>query len=109
MGLVSAIGLGCRLRRIGYVDGNSAVHRLDPITKMVVLLCFCLLALAGRDEVTVVIALVTVFSLIWATGLGLVSSLRKVWTIILLCFLLFVLQISIHVRHGRLAILDYLQ
>ncbi|MBU7004721.1 MAG: energy-coupling factor transporter transmembrane protein EcfT [Theionarchaea archaeon] len=88
------------MRRIGFVQGNSPAHRLDPLAKIAILLSFCLVALGSRNGVTVVVALAAVLLLIWTMGLGLFSSIQKVRTIVWLCILLFVLQV-LFVKTGR--------
>lgn len=79
------------MRMIGYIQGSSVAHRLDPITKIIVLVSFCLLALLVQSLFIMLAALSTTIFLVWVSGSG--RSFWRVRPIIFLCILLFFLQL----------------
>lgn len=78
---------------IGYVPGNSLAHRLDPVTKIVLLGCFCLVAVMTRSTLRVIGAMAVAIMLVWTSGIGLHRSLGKIRVVVLLCSLLFLAQV----------------
>lgn len=95
-----------RLRLIGYRDTGSPAHRLDPISKIVVLLGFCIVAIFVRDLAVVVTALLTVLLMIRLSRIGLKDSLGRVRVLVILCVLLFGIQLLFVKTGGPLLVLS---
>ena len=85
--------------RISYREDDTPLHRLSPITKLVILLAFCLLAIFGRVLYVQAVCLVLSLILLTTSG-GASAGLRGVRSLIFLCLVLFLFQ-AFFVRTGR--------
>jgi energy-coupling factor transport system permease protein len=86
--------------RLGYVPGDSFAHNLDPLAKLIALVCCILLILAYAGLLFLLILLILILSLFLFSGISpslLTRKLRFVFTFGLLIFLSFI----IFVRSGQ--------
>jgi len=88
------------LSALGYVHGESLAHHLDPLTKIVILLCFCALAVLARSLSLMLAGLASAFILVWRSKVSLRRSLGRLKFLIWLLAVLFLLQI-LFTRAGR--------
>jgi energy-coupling factor transport system permease protein len=85
--------------RVTYHEGSTPLHRLNPITKLVILLAFCMLAIFGRGLQVQGTGLAVSLLLLLSTGAA-YAGLRGVRSLIFICLILFLLQ-AIFVKTGR--------
>jgi len=85
---------------LGYADGESFAHRLDPLTKIVILSCFCALAVLARSLCLMLAGLASAFILVWRSRVGLRRILGRLRFLIWLLAILFLLQV-LFTRAGR--------
>ncbi|MCK4440003.1 energy-coupling factor transporter transmembrane protein EcfT [Candidatus Bathyarchaeota archaeon] len=81
---------------ISYMTHNnsaSAIHRLHPLTKLVFLICYCVLALTLSNPWYSLFLLFIIFVLIKLAKISIRIFLRKAKVILLFCVVLFVVQL----------------
>jgi energy-coupling factor transport system permease protein len=86
--------------RLGYVAGDSFIHELDPLAKLIALVCCILLILAYGGLLFLLTLLILILALFLASGISLsllTRKLRFIFTFSLLIFVSFV----IFVRSGH--------
>jgi len=88
------------LQRIGYIEGDSFAHRLDPVSKIVVLLSFCVFAIFEMNTNLMVAGFVLVMAMVSISGIGLVRGLRKLRAVVVLCVALFLFQVIFNKSGG---------
>ena len=98
--MVSALRMVRALSVLGYVQGQSFAHRLDPLTKIVMLLSLCALAVLARSLCLMLAGLGLALLLLWRSKVGLSRSLARLRFLVWLVAILFLLQVLFN-RSGR--------
>lgn len=98
--MVSTLRLARALSVLGYVQGQSFAHRLDPLTKIVMLLSLCVLAVLARSLNLMLAGLGLALLLLWRSNVGLSRSLARLRFLIWLVGFLFLVQVLFN-RSGR--------
>ena len=76
-----------------YIENESFIHRLNPMVKIVFLICYCILVLLLENPIIGIILFVLVLVAYKLAGLTLSFFARKMRIIIIFAFLLFVAQV----------------
>ncbi len=94
------------MRRIGYVPGHSFLHKMDPLSKIVMLISFCLIALFSTSLLVMILTILITLGLVGASGMGFMAGMRRIRAITGLCLVLFLLQALFNRSGGPLIGLD---
>lgn len=78
---------------ITYNNSTSAIHRLHPLTKLIFLICYCVLVLALSNLSCSLFLLFIIFMLIKFAKIPIRIFLRKAKVILLFCVVLFIVQL----------------
>ncbi len=82
-----------------YSPGNSVLHRLNPMTKLLITVCICAACILA-DTVTVLVLLLAVDLALAAVGGVLPKAVRILRSLVSLCVFIILLQ-TVFVRTGR--------